>query len=87
MFDEIFKRWITTGQLTENDIVPLFLEWDQEFKDGRVTPEMVMTLISHFRTDYYRIMCYILKMVGISKGYHWEEVYDSNGQIISRFFV
>jgi hypothetical protein len=87
MFDEIFKRWITTGQLTENDIIPLFLEWDNEFKDGTTTPEMILTLVSTLRTNYYIIMCYILKMIGIRRGYRWEEVRDINGKIIYRFFV
>ena len=25
MFDEIFKRWVNTNQLTQDDIIPLFL--------------------------------------------------------------
>ena len=87
MFDEIFKRWITTGQLTENDIVPLFLEWDQEFGNGTVTPELVLFMLSTLHTDYIRMMNYILKMIGIKRGYQWEEIRDINGIIIKRFFI
>lgn len=87
MFDEIFKRWITTGQLTENDIVPLFLEWDQEFGNGTVTPELVLFMLSTLHTDYIRMMNYILKMIGIKRGYQWEEIRDINGIVIKRFFI
>lgn len=87
MFDEIFKRWITTGQLTENDIVPLFLEWDKEFGNGTVTPELVLFMLSTLHTDYIRMMNYILKMIGIKRGYQWEEIRDINGIVIKRFFI
>ena len=87
MFDEIFKRWVTTGQLTENDIVPLFLEWDQEFGNGTVTPELVLFMLSTLHTDYIRMMNYILKMIGIKRGYQWEEIRDINGIVIKRFFI
>lgn len=88
MFDEIFKRWITTGQLTENDIVPLFLEWNQTFGDGKGTPQEVLALLQIIHTDYYRIMERILHDVGIMKGYKWEEVRETNtGRLIARFFV
>ena len=87
MFDEIFKRWATTGQLTENDIVPLFLEWDQEFGNGTATPELVLFMLSTLHTDYIRMMNYILKMIGIKRGYQWEEIRDINGIVIKRFFI
>lgn len=87
MFDEIFKRWIETGQLTINDVAPLFLEWDQEFGNGMATPELVFFMLSTLHTDYTRMMNYILKMIGIKRGYHWEEIRDINGIVIKRFFV
>lgn len=87
MFDEIFKRWITTGQLTENDIVPLFLEWNQVFGDGQARPEHVLEMLQIIQTDYGRIMNYILKMIGIKRGYQWEEIRDINGIVIKRFFI
>ena len=88
MFDEIFKRWITTGQLTENDIVPLFLEWNKTFGGGKGTAEEVLILLQIIHTDYLQIMYKILHDVGIAKGYKWEEVRDTNtGRLISTFFV
>lgn len=86
MFDEIFKRWINTGQLSENDIVPLFLEWNQTFGDGKGTPQEVISLLHVIQTDYYRIMCKILKYVGIIKGYNWAEIYDKNGTFVARYW-
>ena len=88
MFDEIFKRWITTGQLTENDIVPLFLEWNKTFGDGKGTAEEVLILLQIIYTNYLQIMYKILHDVGIAKGYKWEEVRDTNtGRLIAKFFV
>lgn len=87
MFDEIFKRWIETGQLTENDIVPLFLEYDQEFLGGKMTAEQVIFFISHFQTNYYPMMCHILKRIGVNRGKQWEEMVDKNGNVMCRFFV
>ena len=87
MFDEIFKRWITSGQLTENDIVPVFLEWDKVFNKGEATPNEVITLLHIVSTDYFKLTQYALKILGIKKGYHWEEVYSPNGFILNRFFV
>ena len=88
MFDEIFKRWITTGQLTENDIVPLFLEWNKTFGDGKGTAEEVLILLQIIHTDYLQIMYKILHDVGIEKGYKWEEIRDTNtGRLIAKFFV
>lgn len=87
MFDEIFKRWITTGILTQDDIVPLFLEWNQTFGDGNGTAQEVLVLLNFIHTDYNRIMQKILRDIGIKRGYSWEEIIDKNGIIINRFFV
>lgn len=88
MFDEIFKRWVTTGQLTENDIVPLFLEWNQTFSDGKGTAQEVLVLMNLIHTDYFRYMNKILHDVGVKKGYRWEEVWDTKtGKLLNRFFV
>jgi hypothetical protein len=87
MFDEIFKRWVNTNQLTQDDIIPLFLEWNQTFGDGQARPEHVLGLMRVMQTDYYRIMLHILKMVGIKKGYEWSEIYDTKtGRFIARFW-
>lgn len=88
MFDEIFNRWVNGGQLTKDDIVPLFLEWNQTFGDGQAKPEHVLGMMSILHTDYGRLMHYVLKMVGIKKGYNWEELWDMNtGRFITRFKV
>jgi hypothetical protein len=88
MFDEIFKRWINMEQLTENDIVPLFLEWNQTFGDGKGTAREVIALMNLVQTDYGRLANKILHDVGVAKGYKWEEVLDTRtGRLIARFFV
>jgi len=88
MFDEIFNRWITTGYLTQNDIIPLFLEWNQTFGDGNGTAQEVSVLMNLIHTDYYRLMNKILHDVGVKKGYKWEEVWDLNtGKLLNRFLT
>lgn len=88
MFDEIFKRWVTTGQLTKNDIVPLFLEWNQTFGDGKGTPQEVNVLMNLIQADYRQLMEKILHDVGVKKGHKWEEVWNiKNGRFITRFLI
>ena len=86
MFDTIFIRWVETGQLTQDDIVPIFLEWNQTFGDGLGRPEHVLALLQFFHTDYGRIMNNALKLLGIKKGYEWSEVYDQQGKLLTRFW-
>lgn len=87
MFDEIFKRWINTGQLTQDDIVPLFLEWNQTFGDGKATTQQVLLLLQFIQVDYESLMEHILKYVGIKKGYNWAELYSPDGRYLARFWI
>jgi hypothetical protein len=87
MFDEIFKRWIETGRLNDEDIVPLFLEYNQTFGDKQATAEHVLFMLTHLMLDYTHIINHMLKMLGIQNGYNWEELIDKNVIIIKRFFV
>jgi hypothetical protein len=87
MFDEIFKRWIETGRLNDEDIVPLFLEYNQTFGDKQATAEHVLFMLTHLMLDYTHIINYMLKTLSIQKGYNWEELIDKNGIVIKRFFV
>lgn len=86
MFDEIIKRWINTGQLTQNDIIPLFLEWDKEFGEGKATPEEVVALINSVSINYMPILYKILKYVSIQRKYEWAEIYDQNGTFKARYW-
>lgn len=86
MFDEIFKRWINTGQLTEGDIVPLLLEWNQTFGNGKATADQAALVIRSLRIDYASLLQYILTMIGIKRGYEWAEIYDQRGRFIARFW-
>ena len=88
MFDEIFNRWINFNYLTNDDIIPLFLEWNNTFGDGRGTAQEVSVLTNLIHTDYHKLMNKILHDVGVKKGYRWEEVWDLNsGQLLKRFLV
>lgn len=86
MFDEIFTRWINTGKLMESDVVPLFLEWNKTFGDGKATPNDVLILLQVVRVDYNSLLNHILKYVGIKKGYDLAEIYDQNGKFIARYW-
>ena len=87
MFNEIFNRWIETGRLNDEDIVSLFLEYNQTFGNRQATAEHVIYMFTHLKLDYTPIIHYILKRLGIHNGYNWEELIDKNGIIIKRFFV
>lgn len=85
MFDEIFNRWIETNSLTSDDIIPIFLEWNQVFGDGKATAQDIMLITNIIHCDYGRILCYALETLGKKKGYNWITVYSKEGNILKRF--
>ncbi len=86
MFDEIFDRWLSTGQLTQDDLIPLFLEWNQTFGDRKATAEEIINLTQMLYIDYYKLMQHIIKMVSIKKGYVYTEIWDTKtGRFVARF--
>lgn len=90
MFDEIFKRWITTGQLYDSDIIPILLAWDEEFHANKMSPEKVAVLAEFLHQNPFlpleQVIYKALKYVGIKKGYVWSELRDQNGNLMCRFF-
>lgn len=87
MFDEIFKKWINTGELQENDIVPLMLEWNQTFGNKKATVQEAVASINFIPYELrFSLLQFILKNVGIKKGYDWCELYDSNGNFLARYW-
>lgn len=90
MFDEIFKRWIDTNQLTSDDIVPILLEWDQTFGEGKITGNEVVAMLNQDPRIQFvnmgEVLNKALKYIGIKKGYNWFDVYSSEGQLLKRFW-
>lgn len=92
-FDEIFKRWVDKNELTQDDIIPILMEYVQTFDKGEFNPQMAMTFIQIANSQYINGQSGLvlainnaLKMTGIKKGYHWADVLDQNGNLLKRIW-
>lgn len=88
MFDEIFKRWIEIGNIYQSDIIPILLEYDKEFNEKQIDPNMISIFLQNPISGYYNLegaLSKALKYIGIKKGYNWTEVYNQNGILLRRF--
>lgn len=92
-FDEIFKRWVDKNELTQEDIIPILLEYVQTFDKGEFNPQAALTFAQMVNNQWINgqsglsiALNNALKMTGIKKGYHWAEVLDVNGNLINRIW-
>jgi hypothetical protein len=92
-FDTIFKRWVDTGQLTQEDIMPILMEYVQTFDKGEFDPQKALAFVQiagnqfiNGQSGIYIAINNALKMIGIKKGYHWAEVLDQNGNLLKRIW-
>lgn len=90
MFDEIFKRWVETNALSQDDIVPLLIEWDQTFGEGKLSGNEIVSMLNQDPRIQFLNMNDVLNKaltyIGIKKGYNWITVYSHEGALIKRFW-
>lgn len=90
MFDEVFTKWINTGQLSLEDITIILLEYNQVFGDGKVTGDQIIQMIQQDprvkMCDFVGGICKALNLLGVYKKKQWITVITADGQIIRRFF-
>lgn len=90
MFDEVFAKWINTGQLALEDITIILLEYNQTFGDGKVTGDQIVKMIQQDprvkMCDFVGGICQALTLLGIHKRKQWLTVTTNDGQIIKRFW-
>ena len=88
MFDEIFKRWVDSNTITQDDVVPILLEYSTIFNERLIKPEELMMFLQHpiVQSHLGIIINNALKLLGIKKGYHWAEILDQNGRFIRRIW-
>lgn len=92
-FDEIFKRWVDKNELTQEDIIPILMEYVQTFDKGEFNPQVALTFAQMVSNQWVNgqsglsiALNNALKMIGIKKGYHWAEVLDQNGNLLKRIW-
>lgn len=92
-FDEIFKRWVDKNELTQDDIIPILMEYVQTFDKGEFNPQIAMAFIQIVSSQYINGQSGLalainnaLKMTGIKKGYHWADVLDQQGNLLRRIW-
>lgn len=90
MFDEIFKRWVETNALSQDDIVPLLIEWDQTFGGGKLSGNEIGSMLNQDPRIQFLNMREVLNKaltyIGIKKGYNWITVYSPEGVLLKRFW-
>ena len=91
--DEIFKRWVDKNELTQEDIVPILMEYVQTFDKGEFNPQTALTFAQMVSNQWINgqsglniALNNALKMTGIKKGYHWAEVLDQQGNLLNRIW-
>lgn len=92
-FDEIFKRWVDKNELTQEDVMPILMEYVQTFKKEEFNPQIAKAFIQMTSNQWINgqnglslALNNALKMVGIKKGYHWADVFSPNGQFMYRMW-
>lgn len=88
MFNDIFKRWIETNELTQDDLIPIFLEYDKEFNNGEVTADQVAVMLQHpfVQMNIVPAVDNMMHLLGKKEEFQWIEVYSPQGQLIKRFW-
>ena len=92
-FDEIFKRWVDNEPLTQEDIIPILMEYVTVFEKGEFDLQKTLAFIRIASSQYFNGQNMLniainnaLKLVGIKKNYHWAEIYDADGQFKCRIW-
>ena len=92
-FDEIFKRWVDKNELTQEDIIPILMEYVQTFEKGEFNPQAALTFAKMVSNQWVNgqngltiALNNALKMTGIKKGYHWADVLDQQGNLLNRIW-
>lgn len=92
-FDEIFKRWVDNESLTQEDIIPILVEYVTVFEKGEFDPQKTLAFIRIASSQYFNGQSMLniainnaLKLVGIKKNYHWAEIYDVDGRFKGRIW-
>ena len=88
MFNDIFKRWIETNELSQDDLIPIFLEYDKEFNEGNITSDQITLLLQHpfVQMNIMIAVDNMMHFLGKKKEFQWIEVYSPQGQLIKRFW-
>lgn len=88
MFNDIFKRWIESNELSQDDLVPIFLEYDKEFNEGNITADQIAVLLQHpfVQMNIISAVDNMMHLLGKKEEFQWIEVYSPQGQLIKRFW-
>ena len=84
--EDIFKRWIETGNLTQDDIIPVLMEYAKLYEKGTCSQEQLMIFMQTIPMDWNYTLTRALTLIGKKLRYSWIEVYDNKGLLIKRFW-
>ena len=86
MIKEIFNKWIETGTVSQEDIVPILLEYDLLYNEGKATPEQCMVAAQLMSFNLGECITRALKMIAYKWDGQLQEVYDKNGKLLRRYW-
>lgn len=86
MIKEIFNKWIETGAISQEDIVPILLEYDSLYNDGTVTPEQCMIVAQMMAFNLSEGITRALKMIAYKWNGQLVESYSPTGQLLKRYW-
>ena len=86
-YENIFKKWVTTNQLSQNDVIPILLEYNNLFGTKALTPQEINIFLGHPIVQGYINILIInaLNMIGVKKEYSWITITDKNNRFIRRY--
>lgn len=86
MDNSIFKRWIDTGRINQEDIIPIILEYDSLYFDGKMTPQDCLTLLQIPFIPVGDFITELLRRIARKKDGQLIELYDKNKQLLRRYW-
>ena len=84
--NEIIKRWCETGQLQQEDIIPILLEYNQLYGDGKATVQECNILINSLGPFISNGVVTALKRIALKLDGQLTEVYSKEGILLKRFW-
>ena len=86
-YENIFKKWVTTNQLSQNDVLPILMEYNSLFGTKTLTPQEIQVFLHHpiVQGCINILIVNALNMIGIKKGYSWITITDNKNRFIKRF--
>lgn len=82
-------KWMLLQPFTQEDVLYLFLEYDQTFNEGKVTPQQVLALLQFppAQMGLNEAIRNIIKRLSIKHNLEWADIYKPDGSFLARYWM